>query len=47
MNLTINHIPDNWEPYCEDAFFKWSLKIYNETKKIRNKVRPIKEINYE
>ena len=31
MNLTINHIPENWEPYCKDALFKWTLKIYNET----------------
>ena len=31
MNLTINHIPDNWDPFCEDAFFNWTLKIYNET----------------
>ena len=39
MNLTINHIPDNWDPSCEDAFFKWTLKIYNETNRNYDKYK--------
>ena len=33
MNITVNHIPENWDPDNQERFSQWAEKIQEYVKK--------------